>query len=167
MAHTPQTILALDPGLRELGYVVLSGSRLSASGVVPLKLLPRPMRAPAARLSVNRWIDQHRPDVLVLERVSRHPVGSLNDLHRFTVAVERLARRRRLPVATYHAQTVRKGLLADGWAPKHQVAEYLAARYPALRIHLHAEKRWKVRYWQNLFDALALAVHHRATSRPH
>ena len=33
MHKNPDTILALDPGLRELGYAVLQGRRLVTSGV--------------------------------------------------------------------------------------------------------------------------------------
>jgi Holliday junction resolvasome RuvABC endonuclease subunit len=166
MVHA-KTILALDPGLRELGYAVLAGKRLTTYGVVPLRLLPRPLRKPAARLSVTRWLDEHRPDIVVIERTNRHPIGSLNDLHRFARWTERQARARRIAVISYPAQTVRKALLADGWAPKVKVAEHLAAHFPALRMYLTADRRWKVRHWQNFFDALALAVHHRAQTRHH
>ncbi len=162
MTKTPQTILALDPGLRELGYAVLRGPRLIAGGVLPLRFLPRKSRRRYARTAVENWLRAHRPRVIVVERTYRHPVGSLHDLHLLTRAVERMARARRIAFATYALQTVRKAIVGDGWATKRQAAEVIAARFPALRLYLTQDKRWKERYWQNYFDAIALALHHRA-----
>jgi crossover junction endodeoxyribonuclease RuvC len=156
-----KTILAIDPGLRELGYAVLAGSRLVAGGVLALRLLPRTRRRQEAHVAVQRWLRAHRPDAVVIERTIRHPVGSLHDLHLLARAIGRMARSRRITLSTYAPQTVRKSIVGDGWATKRHVAEVIAARYPALRVYLTQDKRWKERYWQNFFDAVALAVHHR------
>jgi len=59
MRKTPETILALDPGLRELGYAVLAGRRLAASGVLNLRDVPRSRRLPVARQQVQRWANTH------------------------------------------------------------------------------------------------------------
>jgi hypothetical protein len=42
----PKTILAFDPGLRELGYAVLQGRRLLTGGVLALRLLPKDLASP-------------------------------------------------------------------------------------------------------------------------
>jgi DNA-binding transcriptional ArsR family regulator len=44
IAKKADTILALDPGLRALGWAVLSDKRLLASGVLPLRFHPAPSR---------------------------------------------------------------------------------------------------------------------------
>lgn len=157
----PHTILALDPGLRDLGYAVLRGSRLVAGGVLPLRLLPRARRSAYARAAVAHWIDAHHPTALVVERTYRHPVGSLHALYLLSRAVERLAHRREIAFASYAPQTVRKTLVGHGWAKKRQVATIIAARYPSLGLYLTQDRRWKERYWQNYFDAIALALYHR------
>src|SRR6188768_3077602 len=61
------TILAIDPGLRELGFAVLAGQRLVASGVGPLRLHPEAERPAEARRLVYGWIRSYRPEILVLE----------------------------------------------------------------------------------------------------
>ena len=38
------TILAIDPGLRDLGYAVLSGRRLLTAGVLALRAVPASQR---------------------------------------------------------------------------------------------------------------------------
>ncbi|MFH1679078.1 MAG: crossover junction endodeoxyribonuclease RuvC [Candidatus Eisenbacteria bacterium] len=154
------TILAIDPGLRELGYAVLHGPRLLAGGVRPLRLLPRERRLGEAKRLVRGWIEAHRPSVLVLERTYHHPVPWLDEVHRLRLAVARLGRERDLVVASYAPQTVRKALLGNGRASKREMAEAITHWFPALRIYLTQDRKWKERHWRNLFDAVALALHH-------
>lgn len=162
MARRTNTILALDPGLRDLGYAVLRGRKIVTAGVKPLRLLPRDERRAEARRLVRGWLRAYQPQALVLEATYRHPVPWLNDLHRVAVSAARLAERQRgLRVATYAPQTVRKSLTGDGWSSKRETAVVLACRFPALRVYLTQDRKWKERYWLNLFDAIALAVHHQ------
>ncbi len=76
------------------------------------------------------------------------------------------AKARGVSVAAYAPQTVRKTLTGNGWATKDEVATALSFRYPALRVYLTQDRKWKVRYWQNMFDAVALAIHHGAQKPP-
>jgi Holliday junction resolvasome RuvABC endonuclease subunit len=154
-------ILALDPGLRDLGFAVLAGRKLVACGVRPLRLLPADRRLAEARRLVRSWIAAYKPRALVLEATYRHPVASLDALNRLARSARRVARERRLAVATYAPQTVRKSLAGDGWATKQEAAVATALRFPALRVYLTQDRRWKERYWQNMFDAVALALHHQ------
>jgi Holliday junction resolvasome RuvABC endonuclease subunit len=158
---THPKILALDPGLRELGYAILSGEQLVTSGVVSLRHLPKKRQLPEALRLVRHWLDLYRPRAVVLERTSPHPRATLNRVHLLAVSVRRMAHRRHLRVTTYSAQIVRKHLVGSGWAGKEEVALALARRYPTLRIYLTQDRQWKERYWHNMFDALALALHHQ------
>ena len=160
------TILALDPGLRELGYAVLSGRRLVTGGVLGLRQTPKEVRLAEARKHVRSWLRAHRPRVVVAEKTYRHPVPWLNDLHRLTLSVRRAAARRSIAFATYAPQRVRRHVVGNGWATKSEVALAIAHRYPTLRVYLTQDRRWKERYWQNMFDAIALALHHQAVTKP-
>ena len=160
--HHPTTILALDPGLRELGFAVLAGRRIVAGGVGDLQRLAQPSRLPEARRLIVEWITAHRPRAIVLERTYRHPTESLNNLHLLARWVGQLAVARHIEVATYAPQTVRKNVAGDGWATKREVAFILASRFPALRVYLTQDRKWKERYFLNLFDAVALALHHQS-----
>ena len=166
MRKTPETILALDPGLRELGYAVLVGRRLAASGVLNLRDLPRSRRLAAARNHVRQWATTHKPTAIVVERTYPHSLPWLNDLHRLTRGVRRIALRRQAVFAAYAPQTVRKGLVGNGWAKKPEVALAVAHRFPQLRVHLTQDRRWKAAYWHNLYDAVALAIHHQRSQQP-
>jgi len=166
MRKTPKTILALDPGLRELGYAVLAGHRLAASGVVNLREAPRHRRPGLARGHVRRWVAVHRPSAIVVEKTHPHSLPWLDRLHRLTLAVRHIARRRRAEFALYAPQTVRKSLVGNGRAKKPEVAIAVAHRFPQLRVHLTQDRRWKERFWQNMFDAVALAIHHQRSQHP-
>jgi crossover junction endodeoxyribonuclease RuvC len=164
MHKNPTTILALDPGLRDLGFAVLAGKKLVASGVRPLRLLPRERRLPEARRLVRGWIRAYQPRAIVLEATYRHPVDSLEALHRLAGTIRRLGDQKRVLVATYAPQTVRKSLTGDGWASKRELAQAVAIRFPALRVYLTQDRKWKERYFLNLFDAVGLALHHQGTT---
>ncbi len=165
MNHEP-TLLALDPGLRDLGYAVLRGRRLLASGVLPLRRLEPGKRLPEVRRQVRGWLNSHRPQAIVLEKTYPHPVPWLHALHGITVYVRRLSRRRRLHFSTYAPQQVRRTILGNGKGTKREVAAVIAARFPALRVHLTQDRKWKELYWQNMFDAVALALHHQSLTPP-
>jgi len=166
MRKTPETILALDPGLRDLGYAVLTGRRLAASGVLNLRESPRSRRLAVASGHVRRWVVVHRPSAVVVEKTYPHSLPWLDRLHRLTLRVRRIARSHQAAFALYAPQTVRKSLVGNGRARKPEVAIAVAHRFPQLRVHLTQDRRWKERYWQNMFDAVALAIHHQRLQHP-
>ena len=166
MQKNPKTVLALDPGLRELGYAVLTGRRLVASGVRPLFLTPPQGRIAEGRRLLKQWLAAYRPDALVVERTYAHPTGTFHDVHRFATAMLKAAGRRGFPTATYPPQTVRKAIVGNGNAEKREAAKVLAAKFPALRMYLTSDRKWKTRYFLNAFDAVALAVFHQAQNPP-
>lgn len=165
MRKTPDTILALDPGLRELGYAVLQGRRLVTSGVLGLRRIPKRDRLDMARKHVRSWLRTHRPQVVVVEKTYRHPVPWLDQLHQLSRSARNLATRRHAVFAMYSPQRVRATVAGNGKAKKPEVAIAVAHRFPSLRVYLTQDRRWKERYWQNMFDAIALALHHQSTTQ--
>ncbi len=165
MPKNPTTILALDPGLRDLGFAVLDRKRLLTSGVRPLRLLPTSRRALEARNLIRGWITAYGPGTLVLESTYPHPVAEPNALDRLARSARRIGRREHVKRAAYAPQTVRKTIVGNGRATKHGTAVAVAQRFPALRVFLTADRRWKERHFRNMFDAVALALHHQAQLR--
>jgi Holliday junction resolvasome RuvABC endonuclease subunit len=165
MKRKHDTILALDPGLRDLGYAALDGKELLAAGVLSLRLTKPRRRIGRIQTSLSGWIRAYRPRTLVLEHIPKRPLDSLAGLPALGRRLRRLAARWRIPIAAYSAKTVRRTVLGDGWAGKREVAKALAGRFPDLRVHLTHDRKWKERYWQNMFDAIALALHHQAATK--
>ena len=166
MPRPNPTILAIDPGLRDLGYAALSGRKLLAAGVIALRLLPRSTRLAEARHRIAALVTAHHPGVIVVEKTYHHPLPWLDELHHITISAKRLAARRRLRFATYAPQAVRHTVVGNGRAKKAEVAVAIAHRFPQLRVHLTQDRRWKEAFWLNLFDAVALAIHHQAKHQP-
>lgn len=166
MPNHDQPILALDPGLRDLGFAVLAGRRLLARDVIALRGIPRERRLPEARRRIRALVVAHRPRAIVVEKTYRHPVPWLDDLHRIALSAKRLARRRRIAFATYAPQAVRRAVAGNGKAKKPEVAIAVAHRFPQLRVYLTQDRRWKETFWLNMFDAVALALHHQALTQP-
>ena len=166
MRHNPDTILALDPGLRDLGYAVLRGRRIVTSGVLGLRRVPKDDRLAIARKSVRTWLRTHRPDVVVVEKTYRHPLPWLDQLHQISRSARNLATRQHAFFSMYSPQSVRATVAGNGRAKKPEVAVAVAHRFPSLRVYLTQDRRWKEKYWQNMFDAIALALHHQATHPP-
>src|SRR5512138_3257618 len=108
MRKTPDTILALDPGLRDLGYAVLRGPRLVTGGVLGLRRVPKEQRLAEARKHLRSWLATHRPGVVVAEKTYRHPVPWLDELHQLTRSARNLATRRHAAFAMYSPQRVRQ-----------------------------------------------------------
>jgi Holliday junction resolvasome RuvABC endonuclease subunit len=170
MTHPKKTILALDPGFREPGYAILAGEKLLAHGVANLRILPRRRRPVEVRRLLRHWFRTYGPASIVLERTHPQPRLTFNRVHEVATVVRRWARRRRVPVSTYAPQTIRKHVVGNGRATKREVALAIAGRFPALRVYVTQDRKWKERYFQNMFDAVALALHHRlhppSRSRP-
>jgi Holliday junction resolvasome RuvABC endonuclease subunit len=166
MRTNPDTILALDPGLRDLGYAVVRGRRIVTSGVLGLRRVPKDDRLAVARKSVRGWLRTHRPDVVVVEKTYPHPLPWLNQLHQVSRSARNLATRQHAFFTMYSPQSVRATVAGNGKAKKPEVAIAVAHRFPSLRVYLTQDRRWKEKYWQNMFDAVALALHHQATQPP-
>lgn len=167
MPHkTNRPILALDPGTRDLGYAVASGKRLLTANVLSLRRVPKRRRLIAVREAMQVWMRAYHPRTLVLEHVPNRPLDALAGLPALGRLLRRMARARGLKVATYSARTVRGNVVGNGWAGKREVAQALSARFPDLRVHLTHDRKWKEAYWQNMFDAVALALHHQSQTKP-
>ncbi len=102
----------------------------------------------------------------MVEKTYRHPVPWLNQLHLLTQSARTLAAHGHSGFATYAPQRVRQTVAGNGRATKPEVALAIAHRYPSLRIYLTQDRKWKERLWLNMFDAIALALHHQAVSSP-
>ena len=164
MPRLKPTILAIDPGTRELGYAVFRGRELLDADVLALRHLPAKKRLARVRQEFQRWVGADSPAVLVLEDIPRRPLDSA--LPRLGRLLRKMAFTSGMDTASYSAKAVRRSLLSNGWAGKAQLVEPLVGRYPQLRVFRGQTRKWKDRYWHNLFDAVALGCHHQSLTLP-
>jgi crossover junction endodeoxyribonuclease RuvC len=152
-------ILAIDPGTRFMGVAFLEDGKLIyhavkviAKGASPQRTLQR------ARDAVVRLIDDLQPDLVAVERTffnqNRH-TALLNVLFD---EIRSVARRRRLAFVSYAPSTIKKFICGNGRAAKKQVATIVVSKFPELKVYLTQDRAWKVRFHQNMFDAVALGI---------
>lgn len=151
-------ILGIDPGLRRMGWGVITveGSRLSA---VAHGVVTPPTDAPmATRLNhifnaVTELVREYQPDEAAIEDafMAKSASSALKLGHARAAALLAPAQAG-LPVAEYAARLVKKSVVGTGAADKVQVAAMIAILLPGTRAKADAA------------DALAIAIchaHHR------
>ncbi len=121
-------VLGVDPGLTRCGLgVVDGGSGRSVRPVAVDVARTSPDAELAGRLvvvaaAVEAWIEQHRPDVVAIERVfSQHNVRTVMGTAQASGVVALVAGRAGLPVAFHTPSEVKAAVTGSGRADKAQV----------------------------------------------
>ena len=170
--HMPKRnnrILAIDPGTRHMGVALLDGGRLVYHGVKNISGGGSPHdRLIEARRLVLRLIRDFRPNVLAIEKAFFANNRNVALLNVFVDDIRAIARRKKLTVVGFAPSTVKKWICGNGRANKRQVARVVVAKYPQLGVYMTQDRKWKERYHQNMFDAVAIGMMARAKvqSRP-
>jgi crossover junction endodeoxyribonuclease RuvC len=153
-------VLAIDPGTREMGYAHFEGFDLLDYGVRNLRTRDDHRQTIFGKVDpvVTRLLEEKRPDVVVLEKNRFSQIRSNVRLALTVYRIRSLARRRRVPVVEYDPRTVRRVVCNNGNSRKKEVARTLAVRYPELKVYLTSDRKWKVRYHLNMFDAVACGL---------
>jgi crossover junction endodeoxyribonuclease RuvC len=159
MKSNNDRILAIDPGTREMGVAFLEGGKLIYHGVKVIRKKRSPHeRLQAGREIVLRLIRDFRPAILVVEKTffSRNRNTSL--LNVFADEIVAIGKRKGLKVKAFAPSTMKKAIAGNGHATKEEVAGVVVARFPELKVYLTQDRKWKERFHQNMFDAVALAM---------
>ncbi len=152
-------ILAIDPGTHYMGIAVLDGAKLEYYGV---KTLPRQKslkeQLKEGRKVVRSLIDDFDPATLVMEKTffANDMNGTL--LNSFVRGIGAIARNKRLGIKVIATNTVRKIVCKNGKATKQDVAKAIISLYPEMSPYLSSDRRWKEKFYYNMFDAVALGV---------
>lgn len=72
--------------------------------------------------------------------------------------IQAIGRRRGIPVKSLGHSTVKKIVCGNGRASKEEVARVIVSRFPELKVYLTQDRKWKQRYHENMFDAVALGL---------
>src|SRR5262249_31356769 len=124
-------ILALDPGTRFMGLVVLEASELIYYGVKTFAS-KRPEREliEATRRVLSEHIKLFEPDILAFEQSFFAPSKSSALLRAQEREIRRIGKTLGLDVIGRSPAYVRQELLGGRWADKRTVAEFLVGRFP-------------------------------------
>jgi crossover junction endodeoxyribonuclease RuvC len=150
-------VLGIDPGLTRCGVGVVEGDvgrplRLVDVGVVRTSSdLPIAQRLVSIDEALTAWIEEHRPDVVAVERVfARSDVSTVMGTAQASGIALVCAARRGLPVAMHTPSEVKAAVSGNGRADKAQVGAMVAR---LLRLDSAPSPA-------DAADALALAITH-------
>jgi crossover junction endodeoxyribonuclease RuvC len=152
-------VLGVDPGLTRCGLGVVDAAAGGGRDVrcVAVDVLRTAADAPVAQrllavgAEVERWIGEHRPDVVAVERVfSQHNVRTVMGTAQASGVVALLAARAGLPVAFHTPSEVKAAVTGEGRAGKQQVTAMVTRLLGLPEVPRPADAA----------DALALAICH-------
>jgi crossover junction endodeoxyribonuclease RuvC len=150
-------VLGVDPGLTRCGLGVVDGTGGRTVRCVAVDVVRTPADAPVAErllavgAVVEGWIEQHRPDVVAIERVfSQHNVRTVMGTAQASGVVALLAARAGLPVAFHTPSEVKAAVTGEGRAGKQQVTTMVTRLLGLAEAPRPADAA----------DALALAICH-------
>ena len=157
--HVRARILAIDPGTKYMGVALLDSGALIYGGVKVIRNRRSPHEIIAAcRKIILRLINDYRPQVLVAEKTFFANNRNSALVNVLFDEIKNIGKRKRLPVISYAPSTVKKAICGDGRASKEEVARVVIARYPELKVFLTQDRKWKARFHQNMFDAVAVGM---------
>ncbi len=142
-----------------MGVALLEGDKLVYHGVETIKkgkTSHETLRN--GRKIIRRLIRDYQPDTLAVEKTFFANNRKSVVLNVFAVVIMAIGRMNGLEVVCYAPSTVKKFITGNGRASKMEVAKIVIAQYPELKVYLTQDRKWKEKYHQNMFDAVALGI---------
>src|SRR4030042_418672 len=153
------TIIAIDPGTAEMGVAVFEGDSLEYFGVKAIKRKTNADQRVKARLAtVKKLINRFHPSVLVMEKTFFSRINRSSILNVLTDEIQHYAFRQGLRICGFAPTTVKKMVTGNGKATKADVARKVASQHPELIRYLNFREDYRRKYWQNMFDAVAVGL---------
>jgi crossover junction endodeoxyribonuclease RuvC len=150
-------VLGVDPGLTRCGLGLVDGTVGRPPALVAFDVVRTPADLDVARRlvlieqTIDRWITEHRPDAVAVERVfAQHNVRTVMGTAQAAGVAMVVAARRGLPVALHTPSEVKAAVTGSGRADKNQVTAMVT------RILRLTERPTPA----DAADALALAICH-------
>jgi crossover junction endodeoxyribonuclease RuvC len=150
-------VLGVDPGLTRCGVGVVegvAGRPLTMLGVGVVRTAADAeigMRLVAIEQGIEAWIDEHRPELVAVERVfAQHNVRTVMGTAQASAVAMLCASRRGIPVALHTPSEVKAAVTGSGRADKAQVGAMVTR---LLRLAAPPKPA-------DAADALALAICH-------
>jgi Holliday junction resolvasome RuvABC endonuclease subunit len=159
MPNPKNSLLALDPGTSEMGFAYFEGRILIDYGVKSLRGA-RSVKDMLIRVecAVRRLVREKKPKIIVMEKNNFSQITQNARLMLAVYKIKSIATANKIRSVEYNPRTIRKAVCNNGNATKREVARTITACYPELKPYVESNRRWRERYYQNIFDAIACAL---------
>ncbi len=159
--NKPIKILAIDSGGRYLAVAVFENYDLVYSAVKTIKGCTIQELLQKASEIIAELILTYQPDVVAQEKLHYIQCKTSEKLQRLTRQIKKVAQGMQVDYVEYPPTFVRQQICQQKKATKNKTFKVLAARYPELVIKIGTDKLGKDKYWDQLFDAVALGYYCR------
>jgi Holliday junction resolvasome RuvABC endonuclease subunit len=157
------TVLAIELGSRELGYAVIKQGQLFRAGI---KSLRRPNSHPGRIAVLKRvftsLIEQNMPTAVAMVNQEVCQGRRSRFQKQLSGTVQLIANDHNVSVRKYLPTTVKRTVTGESKATNRLIAGSLCGIYPHLSHHIEYKQKWKQRYVQHMFDAVACGLTHLA-----
>ncbi|MBI4652127.1 crossover junction endodeoxyribonuclease RuvC [Candidatus Desantisbacteria bacterium] len=154
----PKRILAVDPGTRYFGVVVIEDGELIYYGVKTIKTNQPPQkRINEAKAIIQKLIDLYQPHTLIIKKPKPHWSRQSKLLLKITGVIKEMAKANRMRIKNITPDQVRERICGNAKANKNEMLNVLLQKYPALRIIIDINKTKDI-YWNHLFGAIVLGI---------
>ncbi len=151
-------ILSLDPGTKHLGFAVFEDTELVEYGVKSIRQGSESSILQHIEEITKRWIKTLDLDYIVLEKNQFSQIQNNLRLMMVINKIKSLSEKSGIRHYEFDPRAIRKQICNDGNATKKRVSEVLITYFPELIPFLKSDKVWKVKYWQNMYDAVAVGM---------
>ena len=151
-------ILAIDPGTKHMGFAVFEDTELVDYGIKTIRQGSKNSILQHIDEITKRWIKILNPDYLVLEKNVFSQIQYNLRLMMVIRRIQKIAEKHGIRHYEYDPRTIRKEICNDGNANKRRVSEVLITYFPELIAYIKSDKAWVIRYYQNMFDAVAVGL---------
>ncbi len=153
------SLIAIDPGYREIGFAHFDNRELVDYGVKSLRR-PKQKIDPLRVLKsiLLRFIKEKSPTAFALEKNSFSKINQNLPVMRVIRLIHMIASKSSIPVYEFAPNTIKKEICNDGRATKSEVSKIISVKFPELVAYRESNRRWRERYYQNMFDAIACGL---------
>ena len=151
--------MSIDPGTRYMGYAGFIDGELADHGVKTIRQNGS-LKIMLSHIEtvIGRLIAEKKPKVVIIEKNNFSQIRQNVRLAIVSQRLRAISRQSRIRFLELDARTVRKIVCQNGNATKRELARTICTRYPELKPYFESDKRWKERYYQNIFDAIGCGM---------
>ena len=157
-------ILAIRPGIREMGIAVLERGDFLDYAVKTFRKhkIAKPLslkkRLEQTTSVLPRFIHRYEPQIMAVEVPSAQRQKPSAYLRAVIPHLHKFAKAQGLKYYEYSPAQIRKSLCGQSQATRNELTEKLCGKYKELRRFAQKRSVWQADYWNNLFCAASIAL---------
>jgi Holliday junction resolvasome RuvABC endonuclease subunit len=159
MPNGNSSILSIDPGTRYMGYAGFIDGELADHGVKTIRQNGS-LKTMLNHIEtiISRLIIEKKPRIVVIEKNNFSQIRQNVRLAIVTQRIKSIAKQYEIRFAELDSRSIRKLVCQNGNATKRELARTICTKYPDLKAYFASDRRWKEKYYQNIFDAIGCGM---------